>query len=218
MIFLFTFLGELYLLFLLSKNLLNRIYHFFYRLTKNQKASVYFLALVFLPGTFIHEVSHLLMSLLMFVRFGRLELIPEIQKEGVKLGSLPIQKVDLFRRTLIGAAPFLFGVIVILTSVNVVFKNAFHNPFANLILIYIIFVVGNTMFSSKKDLEGSRTLVLSVIVIFASLYILGLRLPPIRIETLFTPEITSLLEKACLYLLPPLAIDVILLAFLAVSV
>ena len=66
-------------------------------------------------------------------------------------------------------------------------------------LSYFIFVVGNTMFSSKKDMEGAWKVIIFSLVIGVILYLLGLRV-------YFDADV-EVLKIAGLYLLPVIAID-----------
>src|SRR5471030_284135 len=115
MLLVLLFLGELFFLFLLSQRLTRSLSFFFYKVTKSKKITILLLALLFLPGTFIHELAHYLMAIILFVHAEGLELIPKIQEHDVKLGSVQIERTDPFRRLLIGMAPFLFGTSILLS-------------------------------------------------------------------------------------------------------
>jgi len=196
-------------LFFLSRALSQRLSMLFFRLTKSMKATVYLLAFVFLPGTFVHEIAHILMALLLFVKVGKLELLPEVKEDGkVKLGSVQIEQVDIFRRLIIGGAPLLFGLIIIFASL--IFLT-------NKILIgYIIFEIGNTMFSSRKDMEGGIWVVGTILAVSIILYLLGVR---ISFDSL-SPQLVNIFQRADAFLAFPLGIDaffVILLSILSSS-
>lgn len=113
MIYLAIFILEIIFLFSLSKNLKGKLFRFFLKVTKNKKWTVILYSLVFLPGTFIHEVSHFLVSLFLLVPVGQMNLIPKLEGEKLELGSVPTAKTDIIRGTLIGIAPLIFGVALI---------------------------------------------------------------------------------------------------------
>ncbi|HZE87287.1 MAG TPA: hypothetical protein VE090_03720 [Methylomirabilota bacterium] len=216
MLFAGLFLLELLLLFLVSRQVTRYLSFLFYRLTRNQTISIYSLALLFFPGTILHELSHLLMAGILFVPVGTMELFPKVEGDYVKLGSVQIAQTDIFRRFLIGAAPFLFGTSLLL---GLLFFAAQNNLFSNYLysalLAYAVFEIGNTMFSSRKDMEGAIEL-LGVVAFFGLVfYFVGFRLPALNLESFFgSPIVMQVFQKGSLFLLIPLGIDIILVGFL----
>jgi hypothetical protein len=190
MLYIILFLLELLILFFLSKKVINIIANFFYRITKNKKTTIYLLAIFFLPGTFIHEISHFLTALFLLVPVGNLELIPQIGEGGVKLGSVEIGKCDFLRRFLIGIAPLVIGTVLIMISIE---------KLPLIVALYLVFQIGNTMFSSKRDLEGGKVLLLLITIVILILIILEVNLPQ-----------TDLVQKSCIHLLLPIGIDSII--------
>ena len=77
----------------------------------------------FSSRTFIHELSHYVSALSLFVNVGKFNLTPRIEVEHVTLGSVHIEKTDPIRRFLIGASPFLFGMIIICAVPFYIFRN-----------------------------------------------------------------------------------------------
>lgn len=213
------FLIELSVLFLLSRQLTNRLFSFFYHTTKSKRVSVYFMSALFLPGTLIHELSHAIMAILLQVRVGEMELLPKLVDNNLRLGSVQVAKSDPIRRFLIGAGPFLFGATIIIGSFFYAGKaSAFSNPLFIVLGLYLVFEIGNTMFSSKKDMEGSVELFLTLIIIAAVLYIAGLRIPQINPFYLFGNYLLQqTLQKADLYLAAPIGIDLMLILLLKLS-
>lgn len=166
------------------------------------------MAILFLPGTFIHEVSHFLAAIALFVPAGKLELIPEIKGEQVKLGSVRIEKTDLVRRFLIGVAPFVFGTILIITTIYLILERQLFSAWWAIILTgYVVFEVGNTMFASRKDLEGSLRLFLILLVLYGVVTLLGASFPVIRLDPTILNKIILAFEKASFYLAVPIGID-----------
>lgn len=107
------FLSLLLFLFLLSHFLKQRLFIFFYLTTKNQKLTVSLLSLLLFPGVVIHELSHLIMAVVLFVRVKSMTLVPKVIEGRIQGGSVTIQKVDVFRRTLVGIAPLFGGITVV---------------------------------------------------------------------------------------------------------
>lgn len=131
-----------------------------------------------LPGVVIHELSHLLMALLLRVRVRRFSLGPVRQARGgrVSLGSIEVARVDPVRGSLIGVAPLLAGSAVILLIGNRVlgiseWAAAFQSVGVEGIAaglrtiagvpdfwlwLYLIFAVSNAMLPSESDMQFVR--------------------------------------------------------------
>jgi hypothetical protein len=170
MIYLLIIFLELLILFLLSKiipTLLTASFRYFIR---SHKVSVWIFSFLYLPGTFVHEMAHLLTAGILLVPVGGISLLPELKENGVKLGHVQIQKTDPIRRTLIGFAPVFLGLIS-LAGIIFYFNKEFlekgeYSLVVISVVIYLVLVIGNTMFSSRKDMEGA----LSVMIVFASVF------------------------------------------------
>ncbi len=125
------------------------------RLLKSGSRVVAWLSFLFLPGTFLHEVGHLIFAEFLFVKTDDLNIIPEVKSDGsVKLGGVKIEQTDKLRRTIIGLAPVLFGLLIIWVATFYLERAAF-SKYYPLVYIYLVFQISHTMFASKKDLEGA---------------------------------------------------------------
>lgn len=211
MIFFFIFTLELLALFFLSRFVTRALSSLFYQITKQETWAVYLLAILFFPGTLVHELAHFFMAILLFVRVGDIEFIPKIHGDSVKLGSVQIGKTDPFRRALIGLAPMFVGVMCLLASIYYFSSFPFNPWFVNMLfLLVIVFEISNTMFSSKRDVEGLLPLVLVLSVFIASAYVGGLRLPDAAMQYLASEQVETLLKHMCLFMLIPLGMDALL--------
>lgn len=218
MLFLLLFVIQLGVLYFTSRHLINVLFHVLYRVTKSRKASFYILSFLFLPGTFVHEFSHLLAAIITVVPVGKFSLWPEIDEEGgVKLGSVAIAHTDPFRRTFIGIAPIVFGTLILLglvfffDAIKAIFVN---QNLAYLVIGYFVFVISNTMFSSKKDLEHSWILLLAIATAIGALYYFGFG-ERILIEAL-SQNLNSIFSLGTLFLLIPIIIDLVLVILIKV--
>lgn len=178
MVFVLIIFLELVVLLLFARIIPSLLVQIFYYFTRSHKASIYLLSLIVLPGTLVHELAHLLTAGGLLVRVGEVSLFPEIKENGVKLGHVEIEKTDFIRRALIGFAPVFFGIGILVGGIwfaNIQFFSKGEYPIWLLaILFYLVVVIGNTMFSSKKDLEGTVGFLVLVISILGAMYFLGL--------------------------------------------
>lgn len=170
------------ILFFLSQKISTSIYSIFFILTKNRGVAISVLLFLFLPGTIIHELSHFLIATLVRVPTGELTVIPQLDKETgeVKAGRLEIAQTDLVRHTMIGLAPMVIGSTLIYTVGRFFLPNPSQlttiSPLLLFVVCYLFFVISNTMFSSKKDLESAAVAIPLVFLIFSALYLAGIRL------------------------------------------
>lgn len=210
-ILIIIFFIEFFILFLSSKFLIQSLARLFYRFTKSQHKTVYLLAVLFLPGTVIHELAHMLSAGAMLVHTGDIEFMPEIREDGVKLGSAEIGVTDPIRRALIGMAPVFVGISLIVGLLWFFFfqiqQNNIYPFWVFLILIYAIFIISNTMFSSRKDMEGAFTFFALIIAIVVALYILDYKQVFYWLGSLLTPQVSAFLFKVDMFLIIPICIN-----------
>ena len=170
---------------------------------------------MYFPGTFVHEASHALASVLLFVPVKHISFLPKLEADGLKLGSVSIAHTDPLRRFIIGVAPVIIGVSLIIATFYFTAKsNLLNNYWLILILVFIVFEIANTMFSSKKDMEGTLKLALAITLMGTILYLFGARIPISIIESFFKQAIIiAIFKKITIYLLFPLVADTVLIFF-----
>lgn len=209
-----VFCIELIILFFFSKKLIKSLSLLIYKLTKSQKAVINILAIIFLPGTIFHELAHLLTAGIMLVRVGEVSVIPEVEGQNVKLGSVQIGKVDPLRLTIVGVAPVILGLLSIIGILY--FARDFQNlNWWQIILgLYLIFQISNTMFSSKKDIDGTIGFVVAIFTILITGIIILYFWNPEVLQNIWTyitnrnfSRITSFFKLGSFYLLVPLILD-----------
>lgn len=190
---------ELLLLFLLSDRLTKSLYAIFFSLFHSTHAAAGILTFLYLPGTAIHELSHLIAAEVLRVPTGELSFTPEVIRHHsgqheIKAGYLKIANTDPLRRFLIGIAPLLFGLMFtfIIIWLFQYFWPQLTQNWHKIGLIgltgYLLFALSNNMFSSKADLEGAQYFLPVVGLISAALYIMGLRI-------VLTGEILTFLQR-----------------------
>ncbi len=166
------FLVELVVLFLLSQQLTKFLSVWLYHMFKHQTIVIQLLSILFLPGVIVHELSHFLTASILFVPTGEIEFLPEIRGTEVKMGSVAIASTDPFRRFLIGVAPLLVGLSMLFLLFWFFLPHLKLISGQTLLLLYAVFEISNTMFSSKKDMEGALGLLAICIVLVVFLYFL----------------------------------------------
>lgn len=223
MFYFLAFFSELILLFFLSRKLVNCLAQIIYKFTRSHRAVVHILAILFLPGTILHELAHLLFAGVMMVPVGELNVVPEIEESGVKLGSVQIAKTDPFRRMIVGVAPVILGMILIF-AIFLLVKIGVAPWWQVILALYFIFEISNTMFSSKKDIEGSILFVVLIlalsVVILAALYFLN----PILLQNTLSymnqlnhEFIVQFFKLADMYLIAPIVLDLLVVLLVKVN-
>lgn len=212
------FLIELFILFFLSQELSKILSRVFYRLTGSQHYTIHLLAFLFFPGVVVHELAHWFVAGILFVRVGDIEFLPKIQGNTVKLGSASIAKTDPFRRFLIGVAPILVGVMGFFLIYYYCKSSIPGVNWQTLLAVYMYFEIGNTMFSSKKDMEGALGLFIAILVIYVFLFYFGgyrlvspfgLRIHINAYSLLTLPAVVSFTKLTDLLLLIPILGDIL---------
>ncbi len=218
MIYLFIFLFEIIFLFFLSKRLVNSVSRLIYKITGSHSAVVNFLAVLFLPGTIIHELSHLLIAGILLIPVGELSVLPQVEGNSIKLGSVEVGKSDPLRMMIVGVAPVLVGVSSILGILYFLQSGNNFVWWQMVLCLFLVFEIGNSMFSSKKDLEGVIGFIVAIltvsILIFAGIYFLNQPIYQHLLEFFqsfnYQPQI-YFFKQSSIFLLVPLALDLIII-------
>ncbi|HVT01221.1 MAG TPA: hypothetical protein VHE53_03235 [Patescibacteria group bacterium] len=220
MIYSGVFVLELIILFYTSKYIYQALFLFFYRLFKNRNAASIPVFILFMPGVFIHELAHFLIAEITFVKVYDFEVSPKIEDGLLKMGSVQVAKSDPFRRALIGVAPVIVGVAVIICVLyfylgNVNLSHIFNKAelIKTILAVWVLFFTTNTMFSSKKDLEGTVELSLGLsfllIVFIVASFILKFDFWTPLLSFLNSSGVESAFSRISYLFLIPVAINII---------
>ncbi len=211
--YLLFFLFQFAVLFFLSRILTRSLSRAILRVTKNTDFTIRFFHFIFLPGVILHELSHLLTAEVMLVKTHGLNLMPERHGDELTMGSVEISKTDPIRRTIIGFAPVLIGFLVISVSTFYLLsdKSMFNQVVSFILIFIIVFEVGNTMFSSRRDLDGSIGLIIFLFLLIVALYIFGFNFQPF-IDFINSPSSQNLLTRGIKLLMIPIIVDVVIIA------
>jgi hypothetical protein len=165
-------------------------------LTRRPNLAIGIFSILLLPGVFLHEVSHLIMAIILRVPVKKISLLPEVTKQGkIRLGFVQTQKSDVFRDSLIGLAPLITGLFLVAfigtrklgfsNQIGAGFNsnlNAFLISLKNLpkmtdfgLWFYFAFAISTTMIPSESDRQSWKIifLVLSIILVFVIISGLG---------------------------------------------
>jgi hypothetical protein len=148
-------------------------------------------SLLFLPGVIVHELSHYLVARLLAVRTGRFSITPRSLDDGrLQLGYVETAQTDIFRDALIGAAPLIFGGLLVaylaqarlglFELVDRLARGEFQAAWVVLqsipgvpdfwLWFFLLFIISSTMLPSASD----RRAWLPILVVLMVLFVLAL--------------------------------------------
>lgn len=202
------FLIQIIVLYFISRITIQEVFHFFAIFTKNRKIVFSLTALIFFPGTVLHEMSHFIAAMMMMLKVRDVKIIPEIEGDKIKLGRVLYEKKDVLRGVIVGVAPIFAGIFFFLfiSYINMSFRD---NLILTGLLIYAIFAVSTTMFSSKQDLIDIVFLIPFVMIIAFILYVF--KVPVVDVLQNFLLKLDSSLVIINRFLFYSFVIHVILI-------
>lgn len=190
----FWFVIMLVPLILLQRLLHREIQAVFLIITRSLQLTMGMFSFIFLPGVFLHELSHFLMAKILRVPTGRFSIFPQPLPDGrLQLGYVETARADIVRDSLIGAAPLIIGTLFVsyvsLFQLDMrILWDTLKNGQLNLfwmglhalthaqdftLWFYLTFAVSSTMMPSESDRHAWLELVVSVGVIFAIALLIG---------------------------------------------
>ena len=188
------FLVMLVPLILVQRLLHREIQAVFLILTRDTRVTMGIFSMLFLPGVFLHELSHFVMAKILRVRTGNFSIFPQPLPDGrLQLGYVETAKSDVVRDSLIGAAPLIVGTLfvayVALYHLQMrVLWDTFRNGQFDLFWLgvralpqsqdfylwfYLAFTVSSTMMPSESDRHAWLELVISITVLFGLALLFG---------------------------------------------
>lgn len=199
----------MYFLYLLSNKVNDYIYIFFQKIFKSSRAAAYLMSFVLLPGTFLHETAHFLTARMLLVPVKNFSLKPKLIKNNIIFGSVSIHKPDLIRGFIIGGAPVIFGLTIMCIAFYFFpIETALENTWLSAAMIILIFQISNTMFSSRKDMEGAIVVLLFMLISITILFLVKDYIPVSEIIAFISdPVNTKIIRQISLYLLIPITIN-----------
>ncbi len=212
---LFIFL--ILLLFFLSKRLTSEIFSFFYKITKSENFSMKVLAFLFFPGVVVHELSHYIAAKFLFVPTGKVSFWPRREGDYVRLGSVSVAESNFVKEFIIGVAPLFVGIVSILIAVYFLIQDfAGFDLLKIAICIYAIFVISNTMYASRKDLQAALPFLVTILTLGIILIILGFRFPVVSFDNIPQIDFNRVFYMGSLFLGIPIIIDLLTIFILRI--
>lgn len=178
----------------LQRWLHREIQSIFLLLTRRVEISYVIFSVLFLPGVFLHELSHFVMARILRVRTGGFSLLPKPLENGrLQLGYVETSPTDLLRDALIGVAPLLVGGAfvafagikrlellqlwdtLVLSGPQVLWESLVeigHKP-DFWIWFYLTFTVSSTMLPSASDRKAWLPLVLIGVILTGLVLLAG---------------------------------------------
>jgi hypothetical protein len=197
-----------------------------FAITGNPGCAIRALFLILLPGVFLHEASHWLIANLIGVRTGQFTIgLGKMRGKHFSLGSVTVERSDPLRESLIGVAPFVFGMVAIWLLMGFGFQLwSPENPMQvyeaisstitdplTWVCLYLVFAVSTSMIPSESDREPWGAIILAVAGIAIAALILGW-------TPNLTPELLSNAQRVLNTLIFVLGIIVVVNGALAILI
>lgn len=172
--FLLLSLIDIVVLFFLSRLITRALSQLIHRKTKRLHLTVTFFSFLLFPGTLLHELAHYITAHILGVRTFDFVLLPKLEENTVRLGSVSVAKSDSLRRMLIGIAPLVYGLGIIFFMLWWVYQQQHVVIWQVIVVGILVFQISNTMFPSKADLEGTMPFFILLLCVFlAGFYLFG---------------------------------------------
>jgi len=159
---------EIVILFRSSRALERRMFSFLSRLLR-PKVGLWTFSLIFFPGTYFHEISHLVVARLLGLEARLASLKPKKVENEIVMGSVSLVSTGSFRRFLTGVAPFVLGLFALSGLMYIFFLKPEILWWQWILWGYLVFQLGNTMFLSKEDMKGAWVYLVPIISVFCGL-------------------------------------------------
>ncbi|MCB0121027.1 MAG: hypothetical protein KDE58_02225, partial [Caldilineaceae bacterium] len=165
------FVASLLLLAWLSRQLSLQIQTLFVYLTRNGDLTMILLFLLLLPGIVIHEAAHWFAARALGLKTGKFRVWPRKQGKYIGLGSVSVQRGNLWQETIVGMAPLIVGTVLLaLIGEHIfhvfrfsialseqqwinswrAFQQALQEP-DGILWAYLLFAIANAMMPSASD-------------------------------------------------------------------
>ena len=187
-------------IFFASRFALREIYILLRRFIDNNKTIFSILALIFLPGTLIHETAHFVTALFLLLPVRSMTVFPEFEDGEIKLGRVSFERRDFLRSVVVGVAPFFVGAAALffMLSSNIFFE---FNLALKMLFLYLVFSISSNMFSSKADLRDLALIFPVILLVVIIFYVLGIDVNAVLMKGNFPAFFNDIMNKINRYFL-----------------
>lgn len=202
---------SLFFLYISGQILLRQLTYLVHHAGGSRRFLIVLWSLVFLPGTIIHELSHFFMAILVGARTGKIEIFPEFldiddHDDGVALGSVQTQKLNIIQGVLVGLAPFFIGLGLLVWLGSLILQSYYSLDHATLAVQgYLFFTISNSFFPSRSDLVHVIPAAITFVVVAVILWLVGVQFTfsPSKnlVETIQTIYLTTIASSTLNFLI-----------------
>ncbi|MBI4973396.1 hypothetical protein HZC27_02170 [Candidatus Roizmanbacteria bacterium] len=205
----FLFIIAIPILYAVSRYMLTELFLFLHLFIRRRDLIFSTIAVIFLPGTILHELSHYLTATILFLQVGEVHIMPSWKENHLQLGRVTYRKADVVRSIIVGVAPF-FGALFFFW-----FVGAFHlfpsvHIAITLFFGYLLFSVSANMFSSKQDLIDLIYVIPICLIAGAVFYITNVKIF-VSIPDAWLQNTADLLQRVNIYITISIAIHTVLI-------
>jgi hypothetical protein len=130
----------------------------------------------------------------------------------LKMGSVQIGKTDPLRKLLIGIAPLIVGTTILFSMYYFSSQQQLsYYSWQIYLSLFATFEIANTMFSSRKDMEGTFIFFAVLVVLILLCFIFKLYPPSWTLSTISNVLSLPFFHTLSVFLLIPLVIDLLLI-------
>lgn len=213
LIFVGLILSQLIALFFVSRVTITHLFKVLRLVFRHDKIVYSFIAFIFFPGTVIHELSHFIVAILLFLKVRDIHVFPQWEGQQLKLGRVYYEKKDVVRSIIVGIAPIIVGLLLFwwLFSLQL-FQSS--NIILKIIVSWFIFILSTTMFSSRQDLIDIIYLVPVAVIIAGIIYIFQLDLSELIPWQLLLEATAGFVYAINIYLVISLGIHAVMISIM----
>ncbi len=135
------------------------------------------IAILFFPGTLIHELAHFFAAIVLMLQVRGLHLLPSWTHNHLELGHVKYVKADFFRGFLVGIAPLPVSLISLWAAYEWLIVRGGEN-WQWVLFFYITFTITASMFASPSDLTDGAAFLVFLVVVGIVLYFFSLDIRP----------------------------------------
>lgn len=139
-------------------------------------------------------MSHFFAAAFTGTHIGKVEIFPKNTPEGIHLGSVETQQLGLFRGFIVGSAPFLVGLGLLVWISSTLKASGFKFQVPDLLKLYLFFTMANSLFPSWVDFKHALPLVAVGVILGVAFFAIGVQ--PIISPDSFISGIFSRLQAA----------------------